>query len=113
MESELLFTLSSSVTPSPGSLNTAQRELPLFDWGFAFALTYKWRLVLWSLVPFSVKIVAAYMLYTRPLEFEGEMVPEELRNGHHKEIEDFKQRSSTDMTKEYRSDLNGEITLPY
>lgn len=46
-----------------------------------------------------------YALYTRPKEFEGNLVPDALSSGHHQKINDFKQRSSENMTKKYRPDL--------
>ena len=46
-----------------------------------------------------------YALYTRPKEFEGTSVPEELVSGNHKRIEEFKRKSSVEMTKKYRPDL--------
>jgi tRNA (guanine37-N1)-methyltransferase len=46
-----------------------------------------------------------HALYTRPAEFEGMPVPEDLSKGHHKKIEEFKKKSALDMTKKFRSDL--------
>lgn len=47
-----------------------------------------------------------YALYTRPREFEGKSVPEELSSGSHKLIAEFKKRSSKAMTLKHRKDLN-------
>jgi len=46
-----------------------------------------------------------HALYTRPKEFEGMEVPPDLVKGHHKKIEEFKEKSSLEMTKKYRPDL--------
>jgi tRNA (guanine37-N1)-methyltransferase len=46
-----------------------------------------------------------HALYTRPYEFEGLVVPSALKNGHHKEIDEFKLSSSLEMTEKYRPDL--------
>lgn len=46
-----------------------------------------------------------YALYTRPREFEGKEVPEELSSGSHKRIAEFKEESSERMTEEFRPDL--------
>lgn len=46
-----------------------------------------------------------YALYTRPQEFEGKLVPEELRSGSHKKIAEFKEDSAKAITKKFRSDL--------
>ena len=46
-----------------------------------------------------------YALYTRPKEFENSSVPEELVSGHHKKIEQFKERSSLEITQKFRPDL--------
>ncbi|MBL7664584.1 MAG: tRNA (guanosine(37)-N1)-methyltransferase TrmD [Bacteriovoracaceae bacterium] len=49
-----------------------------------------------------------YPLYTRPREFDGITVPEELLSGHHLKIEAYKTRLKAEMTKNYRPDLIGE-----
>ena len=46
-----------------------------------------------------------HALYTRPFEFEGQEVPSALKNGHHKEIAEFKENSAKEITKKYRPDL--------
>lgn len=46
-----------------------------------------------------------HALYTKPADFEGKTVPEGLRQGHHKKIQDFRIKSSRDMTLKYRPDL--------
>ena len=46
-----------------------------------------------------------YALYTRPKEFEGQCVPDDLISGHHKKIEEFKKRSSFEITTKFRADL--------
>ncbi|MDP7319210.1 MAG: tRNA (guanosine(37)-N1)-methyltransferase TrmD [Bacteriovoracaceae bacterium] len=46
-----------------------------------------------------------HALYTRPRDFEGSVVPEELSSGDHKRIESFKQESSLKITKKFRPDL--------
>ena len=46
-----------------------------------------------------------YALYTRPREFEGVSVPDELLSGSHAKIEKFKKESSLKITKKYRPDL--------
>lgn len=43
--------------------------------------------------------------YTRPVEFRGLRVPDVLLSGHHKEIEDWRRKSSIERTKKYRPDL--------
>ncbi|PID29208.1 MAG: tRNA (guanosine(37)-N1)-methyltransferase TrmD [Candidatus Cloacimonadota bacterium] len=43
--------------------------------------------------------------YTRPLEFEGKVVPEVLRSGNHKLIDEWRLNSSIDITKENRPDI--------
>lgn len=43
--------------------------------------------------------------YTRPVEFEGETVPEVLTSGNHKKIELWRQNESVRKTKEIRPDL--------
>lgn len=46
-----------------------------------------------------------HALYTRPKEFEGLEVPDELIKGHHKKIQEFKDKSSEEITIKYRPDL--------
>jgi tRNA (guanine37-N1)-methyltransferase len=46
-----------------------------------------------------------HALYTRPKEFEGLEVPEDLVKGHHRKIQEFKVKSSIEITKKYRPDL--------
>ena len=46
-----------------------------------------------------------HALYTRPREFEGILVPDELLSGAHVQIEKFKLDSSKEITKKYRPDL--------
>ncbi len=43
--------------------------------------------------------------YTRPVEFRGLEVPAVLLSGHHKEIDDWRNRSSLERTRKYRPDL--------
>ncbi len=43
--------------------------------------------------------------YTRPEVFEGEKVPEVLKNGNHKEIEEFKMKEALKKMKKNRADL--------
>lgn len=49
--------------------------------------------------------VLEHALYTRPREFEGELVPDSLLSGSHKRIEQFKVDSSKEITKKFRPDL--------
>lgn len=49
-----------------------------------------------------------HALYTRPQEFEGKAVPDELLSGDPKKIDSFKFSSSKNITKKYRPDLLGE-----
>jgi tRNA (guanine37-N1)-methyltransferase len=44
-------------------------------------------------------------LYTKPLEFEGLLVPEILVSGHHEKIQQYKVEEKIRMTKKYRPDL--------
>lgn len=44
-------------------------------------------------------------LYTKPREFKNMLVPTAYLNGHHKQIEELKQKQSLEMTKKYRPDL--------
>ncbi len=46
-----------------------------------------------------------HALYTRPQEFEGTLVPDELLSGDPKKINAFKEKSSKGMTQKYRPDL--------
>lgn len=46
-----------------------------------------------------------YPQYTRPVEFRGKKVPEVLQNGHHGEIEKWRQEQSAVKTKKNRPDL--------
>ncbi len=43
--------------------------------------------------------------YTRPREFEGEMIPEVLLSGDHKKIAEWRQAQALELTKERRPDL--------
>jgi len=43
--------------------------------------------------------------YTRPQVFEGKEIPEVLRQGHHKKIEQWKQSRREELTKRHRPDL--------
>ena len=49
-----------------------------------------------------------HALYTRPQEFEGKAVPDELLSGDPKKIDFFKKSSSKKITQKYRPDLLGE-----
>lgn len=46
-----------------------------------------------------------HALYTKPREFNGKFVPTPYLNGHHKKIEELKEKQSIEMTKKYRPDL--------
>jgi tRNA (guanine37-N1)-methyltransferase len=46
-----------------------------------------------------------HALYTRPREFEGELVPKAYISGDHKKIEQHKEQSKNDITNQYRKDL--------
>jgi tRNA (guanine37-N1)-methyltransferase len=46
-------------------------------------------------------------LYTRPADFEGEVVPEVLRGGNHAEIAAWRRRESREATRRRRPDLLG------
>ena len=46
-----------------------------------------------------------YALYTRPKDFEGISVPEDLVKGHHKKIEEYKKESSKEITQRFRPEL--------
>ena len=43
--------------------------------------------------------------YTRPREFEGEMIPPVLLSGDHKKIAEWRKRQALELTKERRPDL--------
>lgn len=43
--------------------------------------------------------------YTRPVEWDGQKVPEILFSGHHKNINDFRHQQSLNITKQKRPDL--------
>ena len=51
-----------------------------------------------------------YPNYTRPEEFRGMKVPEVLLSGHHKNIEEYRQKERIRVTKEKREDLSGGIS---
>jgi tRNA (guanine37-N1)-methyltransferase len=46
-----------------------------------------------------------YALYTRPRDFEGKGIPQELLSGDPKKISKFKDKSSLEVTKRFRPDL--------
>ena len=46
-----------------------------------------------------------YPHYTRPAEFEGHLVPEVLRSGHHAEIERWRRAQAAERTRRRRPDL--------
>ncbi len=46
-----------------------------------------------------------YPQYTRPREFNGEVVPDVLASGHHANIEKWQKEQKIEMTKKYRPDL--------
>ncbi|MDT9547230.1 MAG: tRNA (guanosine(37)-N1)-methyltransferase TrmD [Chlorobium sp.] len=46
--------------------------------------------------------------YTRPPEFRGMKVPDVLLSGHHAKIEQWRERSASERTREKRPDLSGE-----
>jgi tRNA (guanine37-N1)-methyltransferase len=46
-----------------------------------------------------------YPQYTRPVEFRGDMVPEVLQNGHHAEIEKWRNQEARNKTRANRPDL--------
>lgn len=52
-----------------------------------------------------------YPQYTRPVEFEGERVPEILLSGHHGNIEKWRREKSLERTYMYRPDLLKEANL--
>lgn len=52
-----------------------------------------------------------YPQYTKPESFQGYDVPEILKSGHHKNIEDWRKKESIKKTYEKRSDLIDQINL--
>ena len=46
-----------------------------------------------------------YPHYTRPLDFEGVLIPEVLRSGHHKRIAEWRRAEAERITRERRPDL--------
>ena len=52
-----------------------------------------------------------YPQYTRPVEFEGEKVPEILLSGHHENIRKWRRQQSLLITKERRRDLFNKLKL--
>jgi tRNA (guanine37-N1)-methyltransferase len=52
-----------------------------------------------------------YPQYTKPESYEGYDVPEILKSGHHKNIEDWRKKESIKKTYEKRSDLIEQINL--
>jgi tRNA (guanine37-N1)-methyltransferase len=49
--------------------------------------------------------------YTRPVEYRGQKVPDVLTSGNHKEIDNWRKKSSLARTKKYRPDLlDGETS---
>lgn len=52
-----------------------------------------------------------YPQYTRPFEFEGDLVPEILISGHHENIRKWRRKQSLLITKERRPDLFKKLTL--
>lgn len=46
--------------------------------------------------------------YTRPPEFRGMKVPDVLLSGHHAKIEQWREQSASQRTREKRPDLSGE-----
>lgn len=55
--------------------------------------------------------VLEYPQYTRPECFEGELVPEVLLSGHHKNIKKWRRMQSLRITKEKRIDLFNKLKL--
>ena len=53
---------------------------------------------------FSNKLLE-YPQYTRPEEFRGKKVPEVLISGHHKNIKEWREEKSLEVTKNKRPDL--------
>jgi tRNA (guanine37-N1)-methyltransferase len=47
--------------------------------------------------------------YTRPVEYKGLRVPDILLSGHHKQIENWREKSSIERTRQYRPDLLNKI----
>ena len=54
---------------------------------------------------FSKPGLLEYPHYTRPQEFRGQAVPEVLQNGHHAQIEQWRQNQAVAKTVKYRPDL--------
>ncbi len=52
-----------------------------------------------------------YPQYTRPADFEGDMVPEVLLSGHHDNIKKWRKTRSLELTREFRKDLYDEYIL--
>ncbi|WP_300348103.1 tRNA (guanosine(37)-N1)-methyltransferase TrmD [Clostridium sp.] len=52
-----------------------------------------------------------YPQYTRPVEFDGEKVPDVLLSGHHENIRKWRRKESLLITKERRKDLFDKIEL--
>lgn len=52
-----------------------------------------------------------YPQYTRPVDFEGDKVPEILLSGHHENIRKWRRKQSLLITKEKRKDLYEKIVL--
>ncbi|MGL4451588.1 MAG: tRNA (guanosine(37)-N1)-methyltransferase TrmD [Sarcina sp.] len=52
-----------------------------------------------------------YPQYTRPFEFEGDLVPEILISGHHENIRKWRRKQSLLITKQRRQDLFKKLTL--
>ncbi|QWB95852.1 tRNA (guanosine(37)-N1)-methyltransferase TrmD [Mycoplasmatota bacterium] len=52
-----------------------------------------------------------YPQYTKPDSYEGRQVPEILKSGHHKNIEDWRQKESIKATYEKRPDLIKDLKL--
>ena len=44
-------------------------------------------------------------VFTKPREFQGELVPDALLSGHHKKIQEYYHNEKLEMTKKYRPDL--------
>ena len=49
-----------------------------------------------------------YPQYTRPADYNGQLVPEVLLSGHHANIEKWRHEKSIERTKKYRPDLYEE-----
>ncbi|MDP4144388.1 MAG: tRNA (guanosine(37)-N1)-methyltransferase TrmD [Bacillota bacterium] len=52
-----------------------------------------------------------YPQYTRPIQFEGENVPDVLLSGHHENVRKWRRKQSLKITKEKRPDLFEKINL--